>query len=138
MIIARSITNLPTFMIDDVDKRTHEHTGGEVREFETKAWTKPRKIVRYQPILEAQSDHGPIFRRELFAAAYAAYHKNRSQSTRQHDLANSISFDANEFIVPVIYGVERTMHTTSADRLVDIDGGKFVTKRLQQPPASWQ
>jgi hypothetical protein len=131
MIILSSVTNLPTFMMDDVNKGIHEHTGGKVRETETEteAWTNSRKIISYQPILEAQSDHGPIFRRELFAAAYAAYHKNRSQSTRQHDLADSISFDANEFVVPDIYGVKRTIHTSSAGTLVDIDGGKFVTKR---------
>jgi hypothetical protein len=115
--------------MDGVDKSTPEDTDSKASETKSKAWRRSTKIVGYQPILEAQSKHGPIFRRELFAAAYAAYHKNKSQSTNLHDSTKPISFDANEFIVPDIYGVERTLHTSPAGRPVDIDGGQFVTKR---------
>jgi hypothetical protein len=47
--------------------------GGDGRSSTEKAQDQIEPVVQLRPILEAREKHGPIFRRELFDAAYVAY-----------------------------------------------------------------
>jgi hypothetical protein len=91
-------------------------------------------VMQLQPILQAQATHGPIFRRELFDAAYAVYMslKNNNNSEEQNPSeAIHISAVPRELIrLPDIYGVERLDLATKDDVLAEFEGKQFVTKLL--------
>jgi hypothetical protein len=91
-------------------------------------------IMRFGPILEAIQKHGPIFRREQFNAAYAAYHiidddEPEPEAYKNHSGRESIVLQTGATL-PDLYGVEQETTLFKAGLTTIIDGKTHVGKRL--------
>ncbi len=80
------------------------------------------KILLMDPILEAEAQHGPIFRRELFNAAYAAHIMVLGRSPEEQRDACK-----NKITLRDIYGIERTMPLTCG---FESNGQSYAWKRM--------
>jgi len=95
--------------------------------FEDTDWRHPANMVNLQPFLDARILHGPIFRRELFYATYAAYHANRSKNVEKHDPPEPTKYD--EVFASDIYGIDRSILVPRGDALVERTGKKVLWQR---------
>jgi hypothetical protein len=90
--------------------------------------------MQFEPILEALEKHGPIFRREQFEAAYAAYHAIDNDEPETETYKNYLGRESMTLRSKVtlldIYGVELELSADKAGIKNTIDGIPHVGKRL--------
>lgn len=90
-------------------------------------------IVEIEPILEAEAKHGPVFRRELFDAAYLAWQKSRLDYAEEREEGGDGELQRNEFgryTVNDIYGVEQKMRIRLADTEIERTGQLRRTRSI--------
>lgn len=90
-------------------------------------------LIELQPILEAQKTHGPIFRRELFDAAYAAYLSIKDDDPEEHkyyDNGKPHMLLKSEMTVLDIYGNEKRLPVMREGMIDEEDGQKHIGRRV--------
>ncbi|CAO2652524.1 Nn.00g008070.m01.CDS01 [Neocucurbitaria sp. VM-36] len=90
-------------------------------------------IVKLGPILEAESRHGPVFRREIFDAAYSAYQSIKDigceTSRIMSDGTESRILDEKVTLLD-INGEERSVYVMKEGNRIEHDGVPHVSKRV--------
>jgi hypothetical protein len=90
--------------------------------------------MQFEPILEALKKHGPIFRREQFEAAYAAYHAIDNDEPETEPYKNYLGRESmtlrTEVTLLDIYGIGLKLSAHKAGIKNTIDGIPHVGKRF--------
>ncbi|KAF1844281.1 uncharacterized protein K460DRAFT_408572 [Cucurbitaria berberidis CBS 394.84] len=90
-------------------------------------------IVELDPIVEAESKHGPVFRRELFDVAYATYRSIEDNHSKASDIV--IDRRGNKFLrekitLLDIYGKERKVRIQADGKCIKYNGQPCMSKRV--------
>jgi hypothetical protein len=98
-----------------------------------KTQSKIAPVLQLKPILDVQERHGPIFRRELFNVAYAAYlsidDKDPNEQVYMKDGRQSGILRTAKTL-PDIYGIERKWPILREGVVTERDNKPYVTKRV--------
>jgi hypothetical protein len=90
-------------------------------------------VIELKPVLAAQEKHGPIFRRELFDVAYAAYlsidDKDPNEQVYMKDGRQSKILRTAKTL-PDIYGIERKCPILRECMVTERENKPYVTKRV--------
>jgi hypothetical protein len=90
-------------------------------------------VVRFQPILQAEAQHGPIFRRELFNAAYDAYKCIKDPDPKEKPLLinGRPSTILRDMITLLdIYSKKREASVLRAGHTIEEDGKTYLVRRV--------
>lgn len=94
---------------------------------------KEAALIELQPILEVQRTHGPIFRRELFDAAYAAYLVIKDDDSEEHmyyDNGKPHILLKSEMTLLDIYGNEKRLPVMREGVVEEGYGLKYIWRRV--------